>query len=303
MFSEGQDFKSGFVTLVGRPNAGKSTLLNAVMGDKIAITSPTAQTTRHRLRAIYDRDDAQVIMVDTPGIHKPHDSLGEELNRSALKSLEDVDVVAYALDASAPLGSGDLWVLEHIKKARCPRILVVTKADLVEHAACEEQIKKTTDHLSFDDVVVCSAETGFNIEGFVNAVIEQLPCGPRWFPEGTRTDQPLDVLVAEFIREKILMTTHDEVPHAVGVQVEDLSYNKKQDVNSIMAVVYVERDSQKGILIGKGGAQIKKIGTQARHDLERLMGSRVYLDLRVKVKKNWRKDASQIRRFGYGEGL
>lgn len=301
--SESTAFRSGFVTLVGRPNAGKSTLLNAVMGDKIAITSNTAQTTRHRFRAIYDSDNCQIVMVDTPGLHKPHDALGEELNRSALKALEDVDVVAMLVDASKPVGTGDEWVAQHVKNARAYRILVISKADLVSQEECNAQIARMQEIMTFEDVVVCSATTGMNVQGFVDAVYKALPEGPRWFPEGTRTDQPEEVLVAEFIREKILIMTREEVPHAVGVQVDEFKYDRKKNLCSIMATIYVERESQKGIIIGKGGKLIKEIGIQARADLERLLQSRVYLDLRVKVKRDWRRDASQIRRFGYGEGL
>ena len=248
----GDSFKSGFVTLVGRPNAGKSTLINAIMGKKIAITSNTAQTTRHRFRAVLTREGFQLILVDTPGLHKPHDALGEELNTSALKALEDVDVVAFLVDASKPVGTGDEWVAAQLKRARSKKILV--------------------------------------------------PPGPAWFPTDMETDQPIEVVVAEFIREKILRSFHDEVPHAIGVRVEEMEYDRKKDLYRIFAIVYVERDSQKGIIIGKKGAAIKQIGTEARQDLEQLLGCRVFLDLSVKVKKNWRRDANQIRRFGYGEG-
>ncbi len=297
--------RSGFVALVGRPNSGKSTLINALVGGKVAITSDTPQTTRHRLRAIVDRDDAQVVLVDTPGLHKPHDALGEELNRSALKALEDVDVVAMLIDASQPVGGGDRWVAEHVAKARgvSHRVLVITKADLASPGQVEAQIAASRELAPFDDVVVVSAVTGFNIDGFYEAVVRLLPEGPRWFPRDMPTDQPLEVMIAEFVREKILRTTFDEVPHAVGVQVEELENDPGKGLTRIWAVIYVERDSQKGIIIGKGGASIKRIGSEARVDLERLLGTRVYLELTVKVRKDWRRDAAQIRRFGYGEGL
>lgn len=297
--------RSGFVALVGRPNAGKSTLTNALVGSKVAITSDTPQTTRHRLRAVVDRDDAQVVIVDTPGLHKPHDALGEELNRSALKSLEDVDVVAMLVDATKPVGGGDLWVAEHVAKARGVRhrVLVVTKADIASAEQVEAQMVAAKPLAAWDDVVVVSATKGFNVDGFYETVVRLLPEGPRWFPRDMPTDQSLEVMIAEFIREKILRSTHDEVPHAVGVQVEELESLPKKDLTRIWAVIYVERDSQKGIIIGKGGELIKRIGTQAREDLERLLGTKVFLELTVKVKKDWRRDASQIRRFGYGEGL
>lgn len=297
-------FHSGFVALVGRPNAGKSTLTNALVGEKVAITSDTPQTTRHRLRAVLDLDAAQIVIVDTPGLHKPHDALGEELNRSALKALEDVDVAAMLIDATKPIGRGDEWVAEHLIKAgRAKRLLVITKADIASAEQVEAQLQRAKKLVPFDETIVVSATEGFNLEGFVAAVAEVLPEGPRWFPQGMGTDQPLEVMVAEFVREKILRTTFDEVPHAVGVQVEELKADPKRDMTHIWAVIYVERDSQKGIIIGKGGEAIKRVGTEARHDLERLLGTKVFLELTVKVKKDWRRDASQIRRFGYGEGL
>lgn len=298
-----EEVRSGFVALVGRPNAGKSTLTNAVVGSKVAITSDTPQTTRHRLRAVLDSDDAQLVLVDTPGLHKPHDALGEELNRSALKSLEDVDVVAMLVDATARIGGGDEWVAQHVASARGKKVLVITKADIASAESVERQMTAARALVDWDDVVVLSAVEGFNVDGFVAAVTRYLPMGPRWFPRDMPTDQPLSVMIAEFIREKVLRSTHDEVPHAVGVGVEEFTEDPKTGFWRIWAVVYVERDSQKGIIIGKGGEMIKRIGTEARADLERLLGGPGHLELTVKVKKDWRRDASQIRRFGYGEGL
>lgn len=295
-------FKSGFVTLVGRPNAGKSTLLNAIMGKKIAITSNTAQTTRHRFRAVLTREDFQLVIVDTPGLHKPHDALGEELNISALKALEDVDVVAMLIDASQPIGRGDEWVAEQLKRVHSKKVCVLSKVDLATPQQIAAQREAAESLGTWDAMVGLSAATGKNVDAFVEEVVYLLPEGPKWFPADMETDQPLDVVVAEFIREKILRSFHDEVPHAIGVRVEDMEYDKKKDLYRIFAVVYVERDSQKGIIIGKKGAAIKQIGIEARTDLEQLLGARVYLDLSVKVKKNWRRDANQIRRFGYGEG-
>ncbi|RDB62335.1 GTPase Era [Gordonibacter sp. 28C] len=297
-----EHFKSGFVTLVGRPNAGKSTLINAIMGKKVAITSDTAQTTRHRFRAVLTRDDFQLILVDTPGLHKPHDALGEELNTSALKALEDVDVTAMLIDASQPIGRGDEWVAEQLKRVRSKKICVLSKVDLATPKQIEAQREAAERLGSWDAMVGLSSATGKNVEAFVEEVVFLLPEGPSWFPADMETDQPIDVVVSEFIREKILRSFHDEVPHAIGVRVEEMEYDKKKDLHRIFAVVYVERDSQKGIIIGKKGAAIKQIGTEARADLEQLLGTRVYLDLSVKVKKNWRRDAAQIRRFGYGEG-
>lgn len=296
-------FHSGFVTLVGRPNAGKSTLINAIMGKKLAITSNTAQTTRHRFRAILSRPGFQMVMVDTPGIHKPHDALGQELNTSALATLNDVDVVAFLIDASQPIGKGDAWVAQQLSRARAKKILVLSKADLVSDEALEVQRVRAARLGDWDSFVAVSAKKAQNIEGFIAAVSEALPEGPQWFAADVETDQPLEVIVAEFIREKILRSFHDEVPHAIGVVVDELAYVKKTDLHRIHATIFVERDSQKGIIIGKGGASIKQIGIEARQDLEVLLGGRAFLDLNVKVKKNWRRDLNQIRRFGYGEGI
>ena len=297
-----EGFKSGFVTLVGRPNAGKSTLINAIMGKKIAITSDTAQTTRHRFRAVLTREDFQLILVDTPGLHKPHDALGEELNTSALKALEDVDVVAMLIDASQPIGRGDEWVAAQLSRARSKKICVLSKVDLATEKQIAAQREAAEALGAWDAMVGLSSATGKNVEAFVEEVVYLLPEGPAWFPADMETDQPIEVVVAEFIREKILRSFHDEVPHAIGVRVEEMEYDRKKDLYRIFAIVYVERDSQKGIIIGKKGAAIKQIGTEARQDLEQLLGCRVFLDLSVKVKKNWRRDANQIRRFGYGEG-
>lgn len=288
---------------MGRPNAGKSTLVNAVVGSKVAITSDTPQTTRHRLRAILDREDAQVVFVDTPGLHKPHDALGEELNRSALLAIADVDVACLVIDATKPVGRGDQWVAQHVAATKGARVLVLTKADAASADQVRRQLETARTLAEFHDEVVVSAVEGFNVDGFVEVVIRLLPDGPRYFPRDMRTDQSFEVMIAEFVREKVLRSTFDEVPHAVGVVLDDLQWDDKADLVRVYAVVYVERDSQKGIIIGAGGEMIKRIGVEARGDLERLLGRHVFLDLRVKVKKDWRRDASQIRRFGYGEGL
>lgn len=297
-----EHFKSGFVTLVGRPSAGKSSLVNALMGKKLSITSPTAQTTRHRFRAILTTDECQIILVDTPGIHKPHDALGEELNTTALKSLDGIDVIAFVLDASAPFGSGDEWVIKQLSSISIPKVLVLSKIDLVTQDECDEQRFAACAHCTWDDVIELSALTGEHVDQFANTVAKYLPEGPLWFPADMETDQPLEVLIAEFIREKILLNAYDEVPHAVGVVVDEMNFNRRKNLERIYASIYVERESQKGIIIGKDGKNIKRIGTQARSDLETLLGSKVFLDLQVKVRKNWRRDLNQIKRFGYGEG-
>ena len=296
-------FRSGFVSLIGRPNAGKSSLVNAVIGKKISIVSDTPQTTRHRFRAVVNSESYQLILVDTPGIHKPHDILGEELNRAAVKAIESVDAITFVLDASKPFGTGDEWILNLIRNSQIPRILVISKSDLCKPAIIEKQILTASSFCSFSDIVVVSALQNQNIQQFVEVASKYLPEGPRWFPLDVTTDQSLELIISEFVREKILTSTFDELPHAVGLLVEELNYDQAKDLYRIQADIYVERKSQKGIVIGAGGEKIKQIGTEARLDLEHFLGARVFLELRVKLKKGWRKDASQIRRFGYGEGI
>lgn len=292
-------FRSGFVTLVGRPNAGKSTLINAIMGKKIAITSSTAQTTRHRLSAVLSLDDAQIILVDTPGLHKPKDALGSELNAAAISTLDDVDVIAMLIDSSEPIGKGDRWVAEQLGRVSSPKICVLSKIDLVDQEMLADQVSKLKDLADWSAVIALSAKSGYNVDAFLEEVVGLLPQGPAWFPRDMECDQPIETMVAEFIREKILRDFRDEVPHAVGVQTDEMEYVSKKKLYRIYATIYVERDSQKGILIGKGGTAIKQIGTKARRDLELLLGTKVFLDLKVKVKHNWRSDESQIRRLGY----
>ena len=297
-------FRSGFVALVGRPNAGKSTLVNACMGEKIAITSPVAQTTRRRMRAVVNTEASQLVIIDTPGLHKPKDALGSELNKAALAELADADVVAFLVDATKPVGTGDAWVASHVAKADADyTLLVVTKADIAGPQKVAEQLEAARGLATFDDELVISAKEGFNVDAFLQLVSAHLPEGPKWFPDDMDTDQPFEVIVAEFIREKILRSYRDEVPHSIGVVADDLEYDRAKDMYRIYATVFVERDSQKGIIIGKGGAAIKRVGIEARLDLEQMLGCKVFLDLQVKVKKNWRRDLNQIRRFGYGEGI
>ncbi|MCF6414078.1 GTPase Era [Collinsella tanakaei] len=292
-----EGFRSGFVALVGRPNAGKSTLLNACMGTKVAITSPVAQTTRRRMRAVVDRDEFQLVFVDTPGIHKPKDGLGSELNRSALAELSDVDVVAFLIDASVPIGRGDAWVAERVAASSAVKVLVLTKADKVDQTKMIKQIEEARKLVDFDDVIVVSSTEGFNVEPFIQLVADYLPQGPRWYPKGMDTDTDDATLVAEFVREKVLLRTREEVPHSVGVVCD--SFESTSKLVRVHATVYVEREGQKGILIGRKGEMIKHIGTDARHDLERLFGRKVYLELAVRVKQGWRDDVNEIRRMGY----
>lgn len=299
--------RSGFVSIVGRPNTGKSTFVNAAVGSKIAITSNTAQTTRHRLMGIVNTFCAQIVLVDTPGLHKPLDALGVQLNKTALSSLGDVDVVCMAVPADKQVGRGDAWIAQHLKRLSIPKILLVTKTDLVKDThELNQTVQDAMRLLSFDEVIHVHAY-GKDSDQSISLALERLsthlPQGPRWFPPEMTTDQPLEILIAEFIREKILYNTSQEVPHAVGVDLDDLTYESKKKLYKIYATIYVERESQKGIIIGAHGGRLKTIGQSARLDLERLLGKRVFLDLHVKIKQDWRRDMRQIRRFGYTEGL
>ena len=293
-------FRSGFVALVGRPSVGKSTLLNACLGEKVAITSPVAQTTRRRLRAVVNTPTSQLVIVDTPGLHKPKDALGKELNRVALGELADVDAVAFLIDATKPVGRGDEWVAKHVAASDATyKLLVITKADLAGKEQIEAQLEAARQLMKFDDELVISATELFNIDTFVSMVSEHLPEGPKWFPDDMDIDATPEDLVAEFVREKVLMHMRQEIPHSVGVLCDDITWSKHNHA-SVVATILVERDSQKGMVIGKGGRMIKRIGTEARRDIERLLGAdSVFLDLSVRVQPQWRRDANEIRRLGY----
>ncbi len=296
--SQNKPFTSGFVALVGRPNVGKSTLLNAALGQKVAITSPVAQTTRKRMRAVVNTDHSQLVIVDTPGLHKPKDALGKELNRTALSELNDVDVVAFLIDATKPVGRGDEWVANHVRACDAPfKVLVITKLDLSNPEEVASQLEAAHALMEFDAEIVVSSKEGFNVPEFVELVSKNLPEGPRWFPEGMDTDSTPEDLVAEFVREKAFLNLRQEIPHSVGVICEDIDYI--DDHASIVATILVERESQKGMVIGKGGQMIKRIGTEARRDIERLLGCKVFLDLSVQVQPKWRRDRNEIRRMGY----
>ncbi len=292
-------FYSGFVALVGRPNVGKSTLLNACLGNKVAIESPVAQTTRKRMRAVVNTEHAQLVIVDTPGLHKPKDALGKELNRTALSELSDVDAVAMLVDCTMPVGRGDAWVANHVEACDAPfKLLVLTKADISDQRQVNSQLEAARKLAHFDDAVVVSAKEDFNVSAFVGLVAEHLPEGPRWFPEGMTHDSTPEDLVAEFVREKALLNLRDEIPHSVGVRCGSIEYASDGHA-SIEADILVERESQKGIVIGKGGSMIRRIGTDARVDIERLLGCKVFLELNVRVQPQWRRDRNEIRRLGY----
>ncbi|HIU24228.1 MAG TPA: GTPase Era [Candidatus Coprovicinus avistercoris] len=295
-------FKSGFVALVGRPNVGKSTLLNACAGTKIAITSSVAQTTRRRMRAVINSLNAQLIIVDTPGLHKPKDALGKELNRAALGELADVDVAAMLVDATKPVGRGDAWVAQHVAASSAPyKLLVITKADIASPEVITEQLEAARKLAPFDDALVVSAQERFNVDTFISMVSAHLPEGPKWFPDDMGTDATDEDLVAEFIREKAFRNLREEIPHSLAVRCDSISWARDGHA-SISATILVEREGQRGIVIGRGGSMIRRIGTEARKDLELLFDCSVYLDLVVRVQPQWRRDANEIARLGYDAG-
>ncbi len=291
-------FRSGFVALIGRPNVGKSTLVNMLVGEKTAIVSDKPQTTRNRLRGILTTDDCQFIFIDTPGIHKPRHKLGEKMVQVALRTCAEVDVVLFLADAKAGPGSGDEYVLAALAGLTTPVILAVNKADL----ATAEQLAALQEHyraiFPFSATLDISALTGANRELLLALLEERLPEGPCYYPPDMFTDQPVKLIVAEIVREKVLSLTRDEVPHAVAVEILSMKQRESRDLHDIEANIYVERESQKGILIGKNGALLKEVGSLARREVEGLLGSPVFLRLWVKVKRDWRNKEGAWREFG-----
>ena len=293
-----QKHKSGFIAVAGRPNVGKSTLINSLIGQKIAIMSDKPQTTRNRILCILTQPDAQVVFLDTPGMHKPLHKLGEYMERTAENTLREVDAILFVVDATEKLGAGERYILEHLKATKKPVILVVNKLDLIERAQVLPIITTYTAQYEFAGVVPISAKAKLNLEELLGEVKKYLPEGPQYYPEDMVTDQPERLIAAELVREKVLELTRDEVPHAVAVDVDEMATRPTGDVY-IRATIYVERDSQKGIIIGAKGSMLKQVGALARKDIEALLGSKVYLDLWVKVKKDWRNRDNVLKGFGF----
>ena len=290
---------SGFVAVVGRPNVGKSTLVNSLIGEKIAIMSDRPQTTRNKIMCILNTDNAQIMFLDTPGIHKPQHKLGEYMVRSAESTLHEVDVILFVVDVNEKKGAGDDYIIEQLKKVKTPVILVANKIDkLAEKGQLFPIISSYTKSFDFTAVVPTSALTDNEFKALLGEIVKHLPEGPQYFPEDMITDQPERVIAAEMIREKVLKLTRDEVPHSIAVEIEEMKTRTNEDLY-IRAVIYVERESQKGIVIGAKGSLLKLIGRQAREDIENLLGNKVYLDLWVKVKPDWRNRENILRQFGY----
>lgn len=290
--------KSGFVSIVGRPNVGKSTLLNTVIGNKIAIVSEKPQTTRTRIQGILTDKAGQIIFIDTPGIHKPKHLLGEYMVEVSTRSLEEVDLIYYMTDVTRPFGGGEQYIVNQLKEASVPIFLLVNKIDLATASEVEEFTRSFTGQMSFAEVIPLSAVQRTNVDRLLSTTYSYLPEGPLYYPEGDLTDQPVSFIAAELIREKALLLTRDEVPHSLAVEVEEFK-NEVRGKIYLRAVIYTERDSQKGIIIGKNGQMLKTIGEQARQDIELMLGNPVYLDLWVKVKKNWRDNENNLKQLGY----
>ncbi|WP_416195908.1 GTPase Era [Selenomonas sp.] len=291
--------KSGFIAVIGRPNVGKSTLINSLIGQKIAIMSDKPQTTRNRILCILTRPEAQIVFLDTPGIHKPKHKLGEYMVKAAEGTLKEVDAIFFVVDATEKMGPGEYYILERLQATAKPVILVVNKLDLIEKEQVLPIISHYTDKYPFVGVVPVSAKEETNLDALIEEVEKYLPEGPQYYPEDMVTDQPERLIVAELVREKALQLTRDEVPHAIAVDVDEMKARDNGDTY-IRVTIYVERDSQKGILIGAKGSMLKEIGRLARVDIEMLLGTRVFLDLWVKVKKDWRDRDSVLRGFGFG---
>ena len=294
-------FKSGFVSIVGRPNVGKSTLMNNVVGEKIAIMSDKPQTTRNTIQAVYTDEECQIVFLDTPGIHKPKNKLGEFMVKSATDAFKNVDLVLFVVDDSKKIGPGDRKIIEDLRGIKTPVILVLNKIDKLEESELFELMQLYSNEDLFKAIVPISALKGRNINELLKVIGNYLQEGPKYFPDYMITDQPERVLVSELIREKVLHYLNDEVPHGVAVEVERMKSRQDKDIVDISAVIYCERDSHKGIIIGKNGRKLKGIGKSAREDMELLLGSKINLQLWVKVKENWRNLQNYITDFGYND--
>jgi GTPase len=292
--------RSGFACFVGRPNVGKSTLMNALVGTKVAITSSKPQTTRRAIRGIVHRPDAQLIIVDTPGLHRPRTLLGERLDSLARSTLGEVDVIGFCVPADEAVGPGDRYIAAELARVRrTPVVAMVTKTDLASREQLMAQLLAVSELGDWADVVPCSAETGYQLDVVSDLLVARLPEGMPLYPEGELTDEPEQVMVAELIREAALEGVRDELPHSIAVVVEEMEPREgRDDLIDVHAGLYVERSSQKAIVIGPKGARLRDVGTRARRQIEALLGTHVYLDLRIKVAKDWQRDPKQLRRLG-----
>lgn len=294
-------YKSGFISIIGRPNVGKSTFLNRVIGQKIAIMSDKPQTTRNKIQGVLTTDDAQMIFIDTPGIHKPKHKLGDFMMKVAQNTLKEVDLILFMVNAEEIFGRGEQYIIEKLKTIQTPVFLVINKIDKVHPDELFAIIDSYKDKHDFDEIVPISALEGNNVENLLELIKNYLPEGPQYYPADQVTDHPERFIISELIREKALHLTREEVPHSLAVVIDKIERKKDSGVVHVMATVIVERPSQKGIIIGKQGLMLKEIGQRARVEIENLLGSKVYLELWVKVEKDWRNKMSQLRDFGYRE--
>lgn len=292
-------FKSGFVAIIGRPNVGKSTLLNTILGDKIAIVSDKPQTTRNRILGVKHLKDAQVVFLDTPGIHKPRHKLNEYMVKAALNTLDEVDIILFMTEAGAVSGSGDSNIVDMLRGAEKPVFLIINKIDRINKSVVLPQIDEYRHIYKFDEVFPISALKGENVDNLLDSIVMYLPEGPQYFPDDAVTDQPMRFIASEIIREKIFQRTYQEIPYSVAVGIEDFKEDETKNIAFIRGLIFVEKDSQKGIIIGKGGAMLKQVGQLARQELEAFMGIKVFLELWVKVKPNWQSDDSILKMLGY----
>lgn len=295
-----EKFYSGFVALVGRPNVGKSTLMNALLGEKISIVSAHAQTTRNKITGVWNGDNSQVVFLDTPGMHKPQSKLGEAIRQSTMDALDEVDLIVFLCACNDPLGAGDRYILSLLKDRKVPVILALSKTDLIPKEQVLKKIIQYNKIYPFAEIIPLSAKTGENLDEFMKSVVKYLPEGPKYFPDDMVTDQPERNIVQEIVREKLLIRTREEVPHAIGVFTEEFSERENGKVY-IRCTIYVERDSQKRIIIGKKGSVLKEAGREAREEIQNLIGAPVFLDLWVKVTKDWKNKDYILRELGYKE--
>lgn len=293
-------FHSGFIALVGRPNVGKSTLMNAVLGEKISIVSSHAQTTRNKITGVWNGENCQAVFLDTPGMHKPQSKLGEVIRQATVDALDEVDIIVFICACDDPLGAGDRYILKLIADRKVPVFLVLSKIDLISREKLMKKIVQYSGIYPFKEIIPLSAVTGDNVEEFTKLIAKYLPEGPKYFPDDMITDQPERNIVQEIVREKLLLRTRDEVPHAIGAFAEEFAERDNGKVY-IRCTIYVERDSQKRIIIGKDGAMLREAGREAREEIQRLIGAPVYLDLWVKVSRDWKNKDYVLRELGYKE--
>ncbi|ABR49166.1 GTP-binding protein Era [Alkaliphilus metalliredigens QYMF] len=292
-------YKSGFVTIIGRPNVGKSTLMNQIIGEKIAIMSDKPQTTRNKIQSVYSQEDFQIVFLDTPGIHKPKHKLGEYMVKVARDTLKEVDVVLFLVDEGQKIGPGDRFIMEQLKDIKTPMFLIINKIDKMNQEILNEVCGLFEETGLFQRIIPISALEGANIDTLIKQIVSFLPEGPQYFPSDMITDQPERLLVAEIVREKLLHYLDQEIPHGIAVETSMMKQRPNQDIVDIQATIYCEKKSHKGIIIGKGGRKLKGVGKSARQDIEKLLGSKVFLELWVKVNEDWRNQSRILKSLGY----